>query len=150
MGLIAVGTRYPGSGVIVRHTEANPAPGVQAFFPVPAGVLWRPLSFTATLNTDATVVNRAIGLLLFGEGVQILSQVPSAFTVAATQSATITALAGTDGAGVQTLSPHRMMWGAFPDQTYLSAGWLVILEAEGLVAGDQWIDLRLLTEQWSV
>lgn len=137
--------RFPGSGTTIAHTEANPAAGVQAFFTVPANMLWRLLGVRALFTADANLGDREMRCTIIDAAAADLIVVPSPFVLTAGDAFVISALAGVDLTGV---AAGQLSWGGIPADTYLPAGWQVRLDATGIQAGDQWSALLLQAEQW--
>jgi len=129
-------------------TPADPALGSQhATIIVPSGKLWRPIAFTLSLTTDATVVDRASALIINAQG--------GTGTVASLRSATGESKVG----GASSTNASVFLAGAVGvtndvgslasiPEIMLLPGWGIRNFIASLQAGDQISDVRLLVEEW--
>lgn len=132
-----------GRGALVLSTVANPAAGAQWSFTVPQGVRYELKSVRADFIANATVLNRVPALRFTDSGGNNFSIISWPAVVTASQIPTLTAgpgLTGVSNAVVQTVALHNNL--------LLGPGYVIDTNSTVMAAGDQWQNIRILTEQW--
>jgi len=124
-----------------------PAAGAQLVETVPTGKVWRPLSISVRLTTDATVSNRNVRLG-FRDGADWFYMAPGEYLQ--TASNTIRYSFGGHGLSVVGLGSEPGVLIAFPPAIVLNAGFRFQSVVMSFVGGDQWEAPVLSVEEWSL
>lgn len=126
------------------HPVASPAAGAEFTISAPGQGLWRLLSIAYTLTTDATVSNRATGLLL-DDGTNVVWRSCAAQVQTASLAWTYSAFQGagnSDNTGVSNYFP-------LPDSgLWIPAGWRLRSDSNNLQAADAYSAITLFVEEF--
>jgi len=131
-----------GPGAIRSITGTDPAANVEISETVPTGARWRPLSWRATLVTDANVANRVVDLIV-DDGTNVIVQ-RSAISVQAASStfAYIAAQGGDLGS-----SGNNQILIPWPAGLWLPAGFRIRTSTLNRQATDNWGAPQMLVEE---
>lgn len=131
-----------GRGYIYQANASEPAPGVAITITVPAGARWVVRSLYGELQTSAAAGNRQVIM----EAIINTSvfQVPAPSVQPASTDSFYT-FAPIGGAG---FGPVTQQVGPSPFEIYFPAGSVLELRCPNMQAGDQFIQMQLIVEEW--
>jgi len=148
-----------GEGFITTVTGANPAAGAEASDAVPTNAVWRLLSYSIVLVTDATVANRFARLMIDDGATTNRRWLGSAVTTAQTAALTYAHLFQRGYGGMNTDQGTQedpagtvfgIVAGTLPDLDPLLEGYRLRTVTTGLQAGDNYAAPIFQVEEWLV
>lgn len=134
-----------GFGAMGHLSLANPAPGTDWSFVIPAGMHDRYVGVKAIFTANATVANRLPRIQL-SDGSNIACDIPTAAVITAGQAAILNWHPGNTLLAVAT--PVVIMTMGFPVHNREFGGFQINSLTSGIQAGDQWSGIVLYRETW--
>lgn len=127
----------------VIYTLANPAAGAEITLTVPAGKVWRVISMSCILTTNATVANRSPAFT-FDDGTNTVYKI-SASQVEAASSGVFYLIQGENFQAYSNAGFIQMP----VLRTLLGPGYRIRSSTTAIQTGDQYSAIVLLVEEWS-
>jgi len=127
-----VGDHLTGRGRTRVVVGTDPVAGVQISETVPVGLIWRLISWVATLVTSGVAGNRQ-GALLLDDGANVFHAAVQGGNITATQTITVSY-----AEGGQDAAEGLFVQGALPANCLLNPGFRIRTTVTGFDGGDNW------------
>jgi hypothetical protein len=133
------------NGYVTSTLLSNPGAGADWTYTVPNLSRQRLVAVTATLTTGVAVANRLVNLII-DDGANVLANIPSQVTLAASLVNSYTFADSVDGLAAPFNGATMM---ATPSNCLLFGGWRVRSSTANIQAADQWSAITLHTIAWA-
>jgi len=134
-----------GPGFLSVQGITAPAAGADFTTTVPAGMRWRPITFSAVLTTSAVAANRQPEIIITN-GVNTIWQCGVQASIVASTAASVTGTTTNPGTDVVATNFHFTL----PPAMFMEGGYVLKSLTAGIQAADQWSSIVLQTESWLV